>query len=59
MIQIVAEVRSPDVTRALLAIARDASLPSRVRARAAGSIDADEPWERDAMCELVREIDDV
>lgn len=59
VIQIVAEVRSPEVTRMLLEVARDASSPSRVRARAAGSIEADEPWERDAMCALVREVDDV
>lgn len=53
VIQIVAEVRAPEVTRMLLEIAEDETLPIDVRARAAGSIEADEEWERDALLALV------
>jgi HEAT repeat protein len=52
IVQVIAEVRAPEVTRLLLKIATDATHPVSVRARAAGAIEADEPWERDALVEL-------
>ncbi|GEM_PF-1363182 len=53
VIQVVAEVRAPEVTRFLLGIARDESQPVDVRTRAAGSIEPNDAWERDALVELV------
>ncbi len=53
VIQIVAEVRAPEVTRFFLRLAKSDELPIAVRARAAGSIEANEPWERDALVELI------
>ncbi len=53
VVQVLAEVRAPEVTRRLLALAADEAAGAAVRARAAGSIEADEPWERDALVELV------
>ncbi|MCZ7685341.1 MAG: HEAT repeat domain-containing protein [Sandaracinaceae bacterium] len=53
VVQVLAEVRAPEVTRRLLALAADETAVAAVRARAAGSIEADEPWERDALVELV------
>ncbi|MCB9598633.1 MAG: HEAT repeat domain-containing protein [Sandaracinaceae bacterium] len=55
VVQILAEVRASEVTERLLAIAHDESLPANVRARAAGSIEADLEWEREALLALVRE----
>jgi HEAT repeat protein len=52
IIEVVAEVRAPEVTRFLLALARDAALEVAVRARAAGSIEANEGWEQEALFEL-------
>jgi hypothetical protein len=52
IVQIVAEIRAPDVTRLLLRIASDEAVDLAVRARAAGAIEADEAWERDALVEL-------
>ncbi len=52
IVQIVAEVRAPEVTRLLLRIAKDESVALAVRARAVGAIEANEAWERDALCEL-------
>ncbi|MBX3226480.1 MAG: HEAT repeat domain-containing protein [Labilithrix sp.] len=56
VIQVIAEVRRPEVTRFLVAIAADESADVLVRSRAAGSIEADEPWERDALVDLVRTV---
>lgn len=52
VVQVLAEVRAPEVTERFIAIARDESLPANVRARAAGSIEADLAWERDALVAL-------
>jgi HEAT repeat protein len=52
MVQVIAEVRAPEVTKLLLRVATDEAHPVAVRARAAGAIEADEPWERDALVEL-------
>jgi HEAT repeat protein len=54
VVQIIAEVRTPEVTRTLLRLAADGRIDQAVRARAAGAIEADEPWERDAVVELAR-----
>jgi HEAT repeat protein len=59
VVQILAEVRAPEVTRMLLALAAEESASVAVRARAAGSIEADETWERDALLELVRTSEEV
>lgn len=53
VVQILSEVRAPEVTRMLLAIAGDEAQPPEVRARAAGSIEANEPWEQDALIALI------
>ncbi len=53
VVQIIAEVRAAEVTRTLLALAADASQSASVRARAAGSIEANESWEQVALVELV------
>jgi HEAT repeat protein len=52
VIQIVAEVRAPEVTGFLVRVAKDESVDVQVRARAAGSIEANETWERDALVDL-------
>ncbi len=52
VIQIVAEVRAPEVTTFLARVAKDEAHDVRVRARAAGSIEANEPWERDVLVDL-------
>ncbi|MDB4933249.1 MAG: repeat-containing lyase [Labilithrix sp.] len=54
VIQVLAEVRAPDVTRFLLRIAADESVEVSVRARAVGSVEANEPWERDELVAIVR-----
>jgi HEAT repeat protein len=59
VVQIVAEVRAPEVTRFLLSIANDPSQSIAVRARAAGSIEANEAWEQAALIELVTSARDV
>src|SRR5262249_6514207 len=52
VIQILGELRDPDVTRYLLALAERTELPAAVRARAIGAIEADQGWERAALAEL-------
>jgi HEAT repeat protein len=52
VIQVLGELRAPEVTRYLLAIAERDALPPAVRARAIGAIEADQGWERDALTEL-------
>lgn len=54
IIQIVSEVRAPEATRLFLRVAIDESFDVEIRARAAGSVEANEAWERDALAELVR-----
>jgi HEAT repeat protein len=51
VIQILGELRDPDITRFLLALA-DRPLPAAARARAIGAIEADQPWERTALAAL-------
>ncbi len=52
VVQILGELREPEVTRYLLALADREALPAAVRARAVGSIEADQPWEREALAAL-------
>lgn len=59
VVQIVAEVRAPEVTRMLLALAEGDRVAVPVRARAAGSIEANEPWEREALVALARTSRDL
>lgn len=54
VIQVVAEVRAPEVTRMLLRIAEDESVDVEIRARAVGSVEANEAWERDSLMALVK-----
>ncbi len=54
VVQILGEVREPEITRYLLSLAARADLPSHVRARAIGAIEADQAWERDALVEVAR-----
>lgn len=54
VIQVIAEVRAPEVTRFLLRIADDEAMEVAIRARAVGSVEANEPWEREALVKLVR-----
>jgi HEAT repeat protein len=57
VVQILGELREPEVTRYLLALAERAELPALVRARAIGSIEADQPWERDELGKLAYRAD--
>lgn len=59
VVQIVAEVRAPEVTRFLLALAAGDRVGPSVRARAAGSIEANEAWERSELVALVRSSRDA
>lgn len=52
VVQILGELREPEITRYLLDVAERASLEIEVRARAVGAIEADQPWERSALSEL-------
>jgi HEAT repeat protein len=52
VVQILGELREAEVTRYLLALADREALPPAVRARAVGSIEADQAWERAALAEL-------
>lgn len=52
VVQILGEVREPEITRFLLAVAARTDLSEVVRARAIGSIEADQPWERDELTKL-------
>src|SRR5262249_53671398 len=52
VVQILGELRDPEVTRYLLALADRAARPAVVRARAIGAIEADQEWERAALAEL-------
>jgi HEAT repeat protein len=52
VVQILGELREPEITQYLLTVAERATLPPAVRARAVTSIEANQPWERDALAAL-------
>ncbi len=52
VIQILGEVREPEITRYLLELAARDTLPAEIRARAIGAIEADQHWERDELTRL-------
>src|SRR4029078_4857933 len=49
VVQILSEVRESAITKYLLSLAARDSLPIAVRARAIGSIESDQQWERDEL----------
>jgi HEAT repeat protein len=53
VVQVLGELREPEVTKYLLAVAARDALPVLVRARAIGAIEANLPWERDALAAIV------
>ncbi len=57
VVQILGELREAEVTRYLLELADRADLPMMVRARAIGSIEADQPWERTELGKLANRPD--
>jgi len=57
VVQILGELRDPEITRYLLAIGDRASVSADVRARAIGAIEADQPWERQALADLAHRTD--
>ena len=57
VVQILGEIRDPDVTRYLLELAARADLDTSVRARAIGAIEADLTWERDELAKLAHRAD--
>jgi HEAT repeat protein len=52
VVQILGEIRDAEITRYLMALAARAELPTHVRARAIGAIEADQTWERDELAKL-------
>jgi HEAT repeat protein len=55
VIQVVAEVRAPEVTRLLLRVAEDTGIDVVTRSRAVLSVEANEEWEREALVKLACE----
>lgn len=55
VVQILGELREPEITRYLLALAKRGELPVAVRARAIVAIEADQTWERAALAELAHD----
>jgi len=55
VVQVLSEVREPEITRYLLSLASRDALPAAVRARAIGSIEADQEWERDELAKLAHD----
>jgi HEAT repeat protein len=52
VVQVLAEIREPEVTKYLLALGARGELAMAVRARAIGAIEADQAWERDELAKL-------
>ena len=52
VVQVLGEVREPEVTKYLMALGARADLPLPVRARAIGAIEPDEAWERDELAKI-------
>ncbi|MBA3398303.1 MAG: HEAT repeat domain-containing protein, partial [Deltaproteobacteria bacterium] len=57
VVQILGELREPEVTHYLLDVAGRVALTTAVRARAVGAIEADQDWERAALAELAHRAD--
>ncbi len=57
VVQVLGELREPEVTRRLLELAGRADLPMVVRARAVGAIEANLDWEREAVGALAASAD--
>ncbi|HEY4242784.1 MAG TPA: HEAT repeat domain-containing protein [Kofleriaceae bacterium] len=57
VVQILGELRAEEITRYLLALAERPEVPAIVRARAIGAIEADQPWEREALAALAHRAD--
>jgi len=53
VVQVLGELREPEVTKFLLGVAKRADMSELVRARAIGAIEANLAWEKDALGELV------
>jgi HEAT repeat protein len=49
VVQVLGELREPEITTYLLSVAERGTLPVAVRARAVASIEANQPWEREAL----------
>jgi HEAT repeat protein len=56
-VQILGELREPEITRYMLEVAKRPSLPAAIRTRAVGAIEADQDWERAALAELAHQPD--
>ena len=52
VIQVLGEVREPEITRYMLALASRSDLSPEIRARAIGAIEADQAWERGELVKL-------
>jgi len=57
VVQILGELRDPEITRYLLAVGERASVSADIRARAVGAIEANQPWEREALAHLAHRDD--
>jgi HEAT repeat protein len=55
VVQILGELRSPEVVRFLFALSSRDGLPANVRARALGAIVAAEPWAREGLAKVIAE----
>src|SRR5512139_2272198 len=55
VVQILGELRDPEITRWLLELAKRDAVPAAVRARAVGAIEADQAWERGALADLAHD----
>ncbi|HEY5924014.1 MAG TPA: HEAT repeat domain-containing protein [Kofleriaceae bacterium] len=60
VVQILGDIRDAEITRYMLQLAARTDLPTHVRARAIGAIEADQTWERDELAAIAHkaELDD-
>jgi len=60
VVQILGELRDPDITRYLLALVERSDVPPVIRRRAIGAIEADQTWERDELAKIAHreQLDD-
>jgi HEAT repeat protein len=57
VVQVLCEIRDAEITRYFLTLAAREDLPIAVRARAIGSIEADQTWERDELAKVAHRAD--